>query len=86
MAAKLSKLRFHNEGFDELRKSPAVSAELARRGHAIAQAAGGEPDFAVIVTENSSRARVIVTTANIDGMVAEATDRALTNALSAGQG
>lgn len=86
MAGKLTKIRFHHEGFDALRKSPEVAAELERRARAIAQAAGGEPDFEVIMDETSSRARATVLTATIEGRVAEATDRALTNALGAGRG
>lgn len=83
---RLTRLRFHYEGFDALRKSSEVAGELQQRGEAIANAAGGSPDFEVIVTANSSRARVIVTTASYDGMRAEAEDRVLTNALTAGRG
>lgn len=86
MAGKLKRIQFHYEGFDALRKSSEVSGELARRGEAIAQAAGGDPDFVVEVGENASRARVVVITATVEGMVAEATQRTLTNALSAGRG
>jgi hypothetical protein len=86
MAGRLKRIKFHYEGFNALRKSPEVVAALEAKGEAIAQAAGGSPDFEVIVAEGKSRARVIVTTASIEGMVAEATDRALTQALSAGRG
>lgn len=86
MATRLTKIKFHYDGFNELRKSPGVAAELERRGKAIAQAAGGEDDFAVEVSTNGSRARVVVVTATAEGMLAEASQRALTNALSAGRG
>jgi hypothetical protein len=84
--AGLKRIKFHYEGFDQLRKSAEVKDALTAKGEAIASAAGGSPDFEVIVTEGASRARVIVTTATFEGMRAEATDRALTNALSAGRG
>lgn len=86
MAGGLKRIKFHHEGFDELRKSAEVSAELEKRGHAIAQAAGGEPDFIVEVGQNKSRARVVVVTATAEAMQAEASHRALTNALTAGRG
>lgn len=83
---RIKRIKFHYEGFDALRKSGEVAAQLEQRGEAIADAAGGPPDFEVIVTANSSRARVIVTTSSFEGMRAEAEERRLTNALTAGRG
>lgn len=86
MATGISKVKFHYDGFDALRKDPAVEAELMRRGKAIADAAGGEPDFIVISDPTPSRARVVVVTATAKAMAEEASNRTLTNALSAGRG
>lgn len=86
MASGISKVKFHYDGFDALRKDPAVEAELLRRAQAIADAAGGEPDFLVINDPTPSRARVVVVTATDKAMHEEATNRTLTNALSAGRG
>lgn len=68
-----------------LLKSEEVQAELLRRGEAIQAAAGGAPDFDVLAVVGRQRAAVYVSTATIDGMRAEATDRALTRALDAGR-
>lgn len=83
---RIKKIKFHYEGFNELRKSPEIAGDLHRRGEAIAQAAGGGEDFVVIDAPSSSRARAIVATATVDGMLAEARDRSLTRALDAGRG
>lgn len=85
-SVRITKVKFHNDGFDELRKSGGIAGELAVRGRRIAAAAGGFPKFDVIVTQNKSRARVIVVTANAEGMEDEQKDRALTRALDAGRG
>lgn len=79
------RLEIQPEGFNEIRKSAAIQAELHRRAEAIAAAAGGEPDFEVVDSPSPTRARVIVLTATPDGMRAEATDRVLTRAFDAGR-
>lgn len=79
------RIEFHNEGFDELRRGAAIEAVLMASGRAIAEAAGGEPDFAVISEPSKSRARVVVITATPAAKIAEATDRSLTRALDAGR-
>jgi len=84
--AVISKVKFHYDGFDALRKDPAVEAELMRRAQAIADAAGGAPNFLVIPDPTPSRARVVVLTATAEAMQLEATQRTLTNALNAGRG
>lgn len=71
-------------GFDAFRRSQPVRDVLVAAGHAIADAAGGAPDFEVVERPSKSRARVLVKTATVAGMQAEATNRALTRALSAG--
>lgn len=77
------RLEIHNEGFAEVRKS--LQGELHAMGERIAAAAGGAPDFEVIDSPGRDRARVVVVTATPEGMLAEATDRALTRALDAGR-
>ncbi|WP_133163817.1 hypothetical protein [Cryobacterium zongtaii] len=85
MATKF-RLEINVPGFNEARTDPAVQEDLHRRGEAIANAAGGEPDFEVTDAPNSTRARVFVRTASFAGMRAEATDQALTRAFDAGRG
>jgi len=85
-SVRIKRIKFHNDGFNELRKAPALVSDMIARGRRMVDAAGGFPKFDVIVTENKSRARVIVVTANADGMVDEQTDRALTRSLDAGRG
>lgn len=79
------RIEMNHGGADELLKSPEVMAELQRRGHAIAAAAGGEPDFEVETQVGARRGRVVIRTATFAAMKAEATDRVLTAALDAGR-
>ncbi len=85
MPGRITRIEFHNAGFNELRRSPEVRAELERRGSAIAEAAGGAEDFEVVSTLTKSRARVVVVTATARAKQLEAEDRALTSALDAGR-
>lgn len=80
------KLQIHPEGFNEARRDARLQEELNKRGQAIADAAGGLPDFEVIDEPTPTRARVVVITATVDGMLAEMNDRALTKAFDAGRG
>lgn len=79
------RLQIYPEGFNQVRKSAEVQAELRRRAEAIAAAAGGGEDFVVVDSPSSTRARVVVITATPQAMLAEATDRALTRAFDAGR-
>lgn len=79
-------LRFNYRAFDEFRSQAIIQEELHRRGEAIRQATGSPEEFKVVDSPNKSRARTIVITATFEGKKLEATDRALTQALSAGQG
>jgi hypothetical protein len=85
LMAGTMRIEWNIPGFNALRKDPAVEAELLRRGRAIAERAGGEPDFAVKVASNPSRARVIVVTDTTVARELEATERSLTRALDAGR-
>lgn len=84
-SGRITKITYHYAAFNHVRKSAGVREALASAGHAIADAAGGEPNFVVVETENASRARVLVITATAEAMTAEATDRRLTTALNAGR-
>lgn len=84
---RITRIKFHIPGFNEVRKQPLLVADLKARGERIAataRAEGGE--FEVIVTQNKSRARVVVTTADIQAAAGERKDRRLTRALGAGRG
>ena len=85
MAKSKFRLQIHPEGFNEVRKDPRVQEDLNARAEAIAAAAGGGDDFVVHPSPTSTRARTVVVTATVDGMLAEARDRALTRALDAGR-
>ena len=83
---KIKKLRFHYQGFNALRKDPALTADLTARGERIAAAAGGEPEIVVITGASKTRSRVVVATGTPAAMNDEATNRTLTRALDAGRG
>lgn len=79
------RIEMNHAGAEAILKDSAVLAELERRGRAIAAAAGGEPDFQVETQTGSRRARVIIRTATLRGMLGEAKDRRLSSALDAGR-
>lgn len=82
------KLEINVDGFNEVRNSPEIRAELLAAGRRIADAAaaGNDGEFEVIEAPSKSRARVVVVTADEAAKRAEATDRALTRAFDAGRG
>lgn len=88
---KIKRLRFHNAGFNEVRKGVEVRTEIRARAEAVAAAATsaalavGFPDaeFVVVESEGKSRVRFVVVTANIEAMLAEAHHRVLTRSLGA---
>lgn len=77
------KIKVNRKGVRELLRSPEVLADLERRAHRIANAAG--PGHRVESQVGANRARVAVITDTIEAMVAEATDRRLTQAIDAGR-
>ena len=84
---RITRIKFHNQGFNEVRKQSALVADMTARGERMAAAAEAEGGkFEVVVTQNKSRARVIVTTADIQAAAGEHKDRRLTRALGAGRG
>ncbi len=87
-SGRITRIKFHYDGFDALRKSPEVKAELLRRGQAIAAAAEADGGGLIHVneTEGKKRARVTVVTGDYEAMRAEAETRSLSRALDAGRG
>lgn len=85
MAKSKFRLKIEPEGFNQIRRDPAIQADLHRRAEAISAAAGGGDDYVVIDSPSSTRARVVVVTASPAARQAEATDRTLTRALDAGR-
>lgn len=86
--AKVKSVRvvMHHSVVKEFLRGDEVQLDLGRRADAIRDAAGGEPDFVSEVHLGSARARALVITATFRGMKAEADERRLSNALSAGRG
>lgn len=81
----LEKLEIHDDVARALLNSPEVKADLLRRAHAIARAAG-EGVYDVTEGRTPTRARVSVGTGDHTARNAEATNRSLTRALDAGRG
>jgi hypothetical protein len=79
------KIDLNDAGIREVLQSAEVQADLRRRAKAIAQAAGGEPDFVGDAEIVGDRVMGFVVTATHEGRRAEAEDRALTRALDAGR-
>lgn len=88
-SVRITRIKFHHEGFDAVRKSPEVRAELLRRGQAIATAAESASNGGVHHVnerENKSRARVTVVTGDYAAIKGEAENRSLSRSLDAGRG
>lgn len=84
-----TRIELNLEGFNALRRSPEVIADLTSRANAIAQAAEAGADGAQFDVDNVTsavRGRVRVSTANYKARKAEAVDAALTRAIDAGRG
>jgi hypothetical protein len=79
----LIRVELNAEAVRELLKSPAVQADLRRRGDAIALVAG--PGNEVSLRVEARRASVIVFTDTPEAMQREADDRDLTRAIDAGR-
>ena len=78
-----SRIVFHHAGFDAVRSSPGVQADLHRRAQAIAEAAGD--GFEVNERVGKHRARASVRTETFKARRAEAQDKVLTTAIDAGR-
>lgn len=81
----LEKLEINDEAARALLNSSEVRADLLRRAHAIANAAGAGV-YDVSEGRTPTRARVSVGTGDYAARKAEATNRSLTRALDAGRG
>lgn len=79
------RIKMNSKGAREILKSPAVAADLLRRGY-LTQRAAGPGSWLVSLHYGKNRARVSVITADNDARRAEAEDRALTRALDAARG
>lgn len=84
MGSKVTRIVFKSKGFREILRSQAVTADLARRGAAIAAAAG--EGVGVQTSVGANRARVTVATETREAAAAEAKDKTLTRAIGAGRG
>lgn len=73
----------NRDGPRQLRRLPAVQADLKRRADRIAAAAGAGMEASVV--EGTNRARASVITDSTGARRAEATGRALTRAIDAGR-
>jgi len=85
------RVQINSDTIRKVLQSREMQAEVKRRAEAIADAAGGEPDFEarVEVVGGSSklgRAMGYVAAATPAGREAEARDRTLTRAIDAGRG
>lgn len=84
VGVKIKKVELNLKGFNALRSTPEVMADLQARADRIA-AAAGEGMVAEQVYVGKDRARVAVYTDTIEAKKAEAEDRALTIAIEAGR-
>ena len=75
----LTKLEFHYEGFDAIRKSNGVKAKLREWGEQMVNQAGSD-DFEYSEYEGIRRARVTVRPKTRKGARIEASDKVLTTA------
>lgn len=73
----------NRKGIRDLLRSDEIKAELERRAHAIAAAAG--PGHTVDSQIGPHRARAAVVTDTVDAMLAESHHRNLTRAIDAGR-
>ena len=85
MTMSLEKLEINDAAARALLNSPEIMADLVRRGHAIARAAG-DGVFEVSEGHTPTRARVSIGTADHAARHSEATKRSLTRALDSGRG
>ncbi|MGQ7313375.1 hypothetical protein ACUOFU_16840 [Microbacterium arabinogalactanolyticum] len=77
------RIKINRAGVVALLTSPEVSADLTRRGNAIAAAAGDGVETQT--ARNRDRAVAFVRTETFEARKAEATDRSLTRAIDAGR-
>lgn len=86
MARSKVKIELNGAGVRTLLRSEGVLQDLVRRGEAIANAAGGYPDFTVNASIGRNRARVHVVAETFKAKHGEAKNKVLTRAIDAGRG
>ena len=79
----IDRIKINRKAIAALLKSPEVKAEVRSRAGRIASAAG--PGFEVRSSVGRTRARAVVITTTTEARVAQAADRKLSNAISAGR-
>ncbi|SEE82518.1 hypothetical protein SAMN04489740_2686 [Arthrobacter alpinus] len=84
MATKI-KIVPNIEGFNAVRRSEGVRADLLARAERILEATGVD-GFVIVKTENPQRSGVMVVANTSEARKAEATDKVLTKAIDAGRG
>lgn len=83
MSAKVTRIVFNYQGFDALRKTPSVVADITARANRIAAAAGDGVEVKIGATP--SRAKATIYTDSIEASLAEATDKTLSTAIDQGR-
>lgn len=73
----------NDDGIKQLLRSQGVVDDLERRANAVAEAAGGAPDYVASVWQGKDRARGSVRTATAKGRSEEANNRTLTRSVDA---
>lgn len=83
MPAKITKIELHNDGFNQLRTSPGVMADLTARARRIASAAG--EGMVAETRRGRARGRASVHTGSYAARKAQSENRALSRALDSGR-
>lgn len=82
----MAQIKWRREAFREIRRLPAVKADLARRAEAIAAACGGEDAGYVAATgEGRTRSRAAVIAAHRGAQVDNAVNNRIVRSLDAGR-
>lgn len=81
--AKVDKIVFHYAGFNAVRKSAGVVADITQRAQRIAATVG--PGAEVTITQTPSRVRATIYTDTVEAKTAEAEDKTLSSAIDAGR-
>lgn len=82
----VTRIEMNRDGARALLQGPEVQGLLTEMGEAIADTAGGAPDFDVQLRVGSARARVTVMAVTEEGRRAEAEDRRLSMAVGSARG
>lgn len=85
MSVKI-RIQLNSEGIVQLLQSDGVKNDIERRANAVANAAGGEPDYIADAWVGKDRARGTVRTATHKARVDEAENRTLTRSVDAARG